>query len=217
MVKLSYSIMAHPSRERLVHNLRRRLGADTPVAWDQIGDRWDTGRRALLAHVNAGSDRALVLQDDAVLPRGFIPGVRNALEHVPEDSPLVLFCTRTKHWSPVLNQVPADASFLVMDFIYWGPGIVVPTYMIPEIVEWCDGLDTPQYDHRLGEWFRHLGVDCLYTWPNLVDHMHVPSLISGRSSRRSAHNFVRGRADRLDWSGLKVRVVAPDTLPEPRG
>lgn len=207
MVKLSISLMAHQSRAHLVRRLTAKLG-DPPVAWDEIGSRWDTGRRALqLADPN--SDRHLVVQDDAIIPPGFIAGVRNALQRVPPDSPLVLFCTRTRYWAPVLDAVPADASYLIMSRIWWGVSLVVPTYMIPDMVAWCDTLDDPHYDRRLGSWFHHLGIECWYSWPNLADHYHVESLIPGRSSRRFAHNFVRGRADRVTWTGPAVKVNPP--------
>lgn len=213
-MRLSVSVMAHPSRRNLVARLLPKLG-NPPVAWDERSDRWHTGKRALKAH-DPRTDYHCVVQDDAILPPMFVQGVRNALANIPPDSPLVLYCTRTKQWAPVLDRVPRDASYLVMDYVYWGVAVAVPTYMIPEMVDWCDQLTTPHYDHRLGEWFRHLGVPCYYTFPNLADHSHVPSLIAGRSARRSAYRFVRGRADRVRWDGPTVSVEPPADLKWPR-
>lgn len=212
-VRVSFSIMAHRSRRHLVARLLPKLG-NPPVAWDERSDRWDTGRRALEAH-DPRSDYHAVIQDDAILPPMFVQGVRNALANIPPESPLVLYCTRTKQWAPVLDRVPRDASYLVMDRIWWGVGVCLPTATIPELIDFCDAGSNPHYDHRLGSFFETVGIPVYYTWPNLVDHAHVPSLIEGRSARRSAHNFVRGRADRLRWDGPTVRVEPPAAIKVP--
>jgi len=213
-MKLSAVIMAHPKREHMVAALQHKLG-NPPVVYDEKNDRWDTGRRSLLAHLDTGSDYALTIQDDAVIPPKFITGLRNALERVPDGSPLVLYTTRTRSWGPVLDQVPHTVSYLVMDRIWWGVGVVVPTRLIENIVAYGDGCTNPQYDHRLGSYFESEHVPVYYTWPNLCDHADVPSLIPGRSSRRRAQNYARMRADRLRWHGTIQKVDPPADIETP--
>lgn len=209
-MKLSITIMAHPHRKPLVKKLIADLGEYTPIAWDRNNDRWNTGKLALNLHKSSGSDYSLVLQDDAVIPPGFKQGVVNALRNVPEDSPLVLYATRTRAWSPILNPIPETVSYLIMERIWWGVGVVYPTHLIPPMIRYSDAFSqTAQYDHRASAYFELYRIPVYYTWPNLVNHQITPSLIKGRSGRRQAHNYVGGSADKVDWSGGAVKVEPP--------
>lgn len=206
------SIMAHPSRHRMAMVLHRKLYA--PIIWDELGDTWDTGRRALLRST-WNTKWTLVIQDDAVVPPGFLTAVENALVRVPEDSPLVLYCTRTSQWAQRLDVLPRDTSYLTMERIWWGVGVVVPTMQIPELVEYCDTMTGLQYDHRLGRYYSENQIPVYYTWPNLLNHRNTPSLVPGRTSRRRAHNYVQGNAAAVRWDGRVIHVTPPPGIEPP--
>lgn len=212
MVDLSVAIMAHPDRQSYIPRLTRRLPQTTTVAWDRFNDRWDTGRRAIAAY-DPQADYHLVLQDDAILPpTGFMTGLCNALRTIPRNSPLVLFTTRATKWLPVFRDIPRSASYLVMDRIWWGVGIVYPTHSIPELLSHGDSLSSSQYDHRAGDFYAANHIPVYYTWPNLVNHRAGPSLVEGRTSRRRAYNFTTRPPGSLQWDGLVVKVDPPASV-----
>ena len=193
--------MAHPDRMRLVPKLERALKAG--VTWDERQDRWDTGRRAWKALIDSEAEYGCVIQDDAVLCKAFTEVLPRALAHVPPRSPLVLYAgtairAQTRHLPPT--------SFLVLRNIIWGPGIVMPTKLIEEVLAYGERYRIANYDLRLSKWFERTGTPVYYTWPSLVDHQNGPSLVPGRMGGRHAANFARS-PETLDW-GLKPVVLA---------
>ena len=227
-VTMSVVIMAHPKRKEQVDAVLAKLDRkDVPVIWDEKNDRWDTGRRSMLAY-NPNCTHHLVLQDDILVPRKLIAGFRRALEHTPGDVPVCGYYGRYRpHKELVLETAleaeAAKASFITMHTLNWGPAIAVPTDIIPEMIAYCDPLDIPNYDRRLSRYWE-LGrkMRIWYTWPSLVDHADGPSLIPGRmgtdrserENTRVAHKFVGLEASALDvdWTGPVVdckRTTAP--------
>jgi len=199
---VSFTIMAHPVRAPFVSSLQTELGAE--VVWDERQDRWDTGRRSMLTH---GTEQwHAVIQDDAVLCAGFQPALEKALEHVPADSPLVLYAGRVSPYIRHFRGVPRQRPFLIMDRIIWGVGIVVPTEGIEEMVAFCDSIPMENYDLRLSQWFEALQLPVYYTWPSLVDHRDSPSLVPGRVSKRHAYRFAGDNAHLIDWSRRPQRL-----------
>lgn len=215
-VRVSLAIMAHPKREHHVTNyLLPRLGADACVVWDRGNDRWDTGRRSLLAYDPAVTYHAVV-QDDALVSARLIDGVATVAAHVPPDSPIGLYYGSIRPGRPGIASAwdkarRRGAVWVVMDDSpMWGVGLVVPTAHIDWLVEVGDRLDRyPGYDQRIAKAYR--GVDQWFPLPSLVDHRSdgEPSLVRGRTNRRRvAYSFLGedvSAADR-DWSGPVVVV-----------
>src|SRR5690606_24139198 len=81
--------MAHPKREHFVRELQGAL-PEAEVVWDEKNDRWDNGRRSLLAHVGTGSDFALVVQDDAIVCRNLAAAAAEAAQAAGE-RPVILY------------------------------------------------------------------------------------------------------------------------------
>lgn len=218
---VSVAIMAHPRRAKNVRALRRKIGPAAVVVWDRHNDVWDTGRRALLAH-NPKATHHLVVQDDAIVPRHLIEGCRRMLRHVPADVPVSLYMGRTRSSSPAerFKMAPVlaaarrrRASFAVFEGPWWGPGIIVPTALVGEIVAYGDArVDVPQYDHKIAYWAQHRGVSCWYTLPSLVEHVHdhtARSLLDhGNGAGRRALWFLGAArsAGAHPWSGRHVTV-----------
>lgn len=212
--------MAHPNRREWAVELGDEL--DLPVVMDRENDRWETGRRALLAYDPAASHH-LVVQDDAIPCRDLVAGCE-LIAAAAGARPVSLYTGKVRpHQSTITPAVrrakKRGIRFLAFDGPWWGVAIIVPTADIPELVEWCDA--NPQvanYDRRIAKFYRARGVKCWYTVPSLVDHRSVaenPSLIPGRTGNRRAHYFL-GREESplaIDWSadsvyGLADHVVA---------
>lgn len=205
-VRLSAAIMAHHKRERWIPYLHERMGADVPVVWDERSDRWDTGRRAMLAY-DPEATHHIVVQDDAILPRDFLPGVQAAVAHVP-DNPVCLYTGRVRpnhiFVEHMVRRAQAEgAHWIVFDGPWWGPAVVVPTHYIDEMVAWADRLThIANYDRRMSRFFLDRGVDCYYSVPSLVSHRdgpENPSLVPGRGNEgRVAFNFIGEEASALE-------------------
>lgn len=203
--QVSVAIMAHPDRGRFIPELVDRLDRQPKVVWDRWGDRWDTGRRAMLAYAPTATHQ-LVIQDDAVVCRDLAAGVERALRHVPAPAgvptPLCLYTGRVKKFRAAVRRHVGNrrVSWLAMPSIYWGVGVVMPTELIPDLVAWGDAHpETANYDYRMGQWLQRQGITVWYPWPSLVDHRHSPSLVPGRRSAASRHayRFVGANASAL--------------------
>lgn len=203
---ISLSVMAHPTRKRYVQKLVPRLDQKPRVVWDERNDVWDTGRRALLAH--GDEPWHLVLQDDAVVPKHLIEGVRQILSHTPTDVPVSLYMGRWRHRPVTFSMRPirdaaeaTGASFLAAPGPWWGVGIILPTADIEEVVAFGDNATHQNYDIRIAQFYDDKGIDCWYTLPSVIDHQQGPSLIGRRGTRRHALYRMDGPMLAQDWSG----------------
>lgn len=204
MAKLSVSVMAHPKRQTLVPDLIKRLGVDgSRVVWDKKNERWDTGRRAWEIY-DPKADYHMVIQDDAVVVRDLIPGLEKALDHVPNNVTVCPFVGTRRPMRGRVEQLVTlakrtDASWIEFPSLFWGVAIIVPTAVIPDMLRFGDAITAyPNYDKRIGQYFvqrLHWATWC--TWPNLVDHRNVESLV-GHGPDRVAHNFAGEHVSALD-------------------
>lgn len=211
------AIMAHRKRARFIPSLQASLDRPAQVVWDQHNDRWETGRRAMLAYrTNPRATHWLVVQDDAVACRDLVAGVEAALRHVPADSPVSLYAGRVRPFrdavAHLVGQADRDTSWLTMTQLHWGVGVVIPVRWIDEMVRWCDTrTDVANYDKRMSRWIQHRRLTVHYTWPSLVDHRESPSLVPGRSARgRRAYRFIGAGRSALGvrWDGKTVAMAA---------
>jgi hypothetical protein len=186
-VRVSYAVMAHPSRRRYVRALLRELG-DVPVAWAEPpfaepGFRepvWRTCRAAMLLHTDA--EFHCVIQDDA-LP---CPDFRDRVEALVERGEYIyqLFYRNKGSW-PEVKKLAAPG----VDFTYrgrlLGPAVVYPTRILPALIDACDAMSTRLgSDDRIKVWAeQHL--DTYVPLPSLVDHRVGRSLV-GHPERRVA-------------------------------
>lgn len=210
---LSVAIMAHPDRRRFVGSLARQL-PEAEVIWDREGDRWETGRRALLAFDQAATHH-LVIQDDAVLCRDLVAGMARAAE-VAAEHPVSLYTGAVRPHQAVVGPAVEQARregrpWISMEGPFWGVGLLIPAVHIPELVAYCDGKSIANYDLRIWKFYKSLGRRCWYTAPSLVDHRPVaenPSLVPGRDGNRRALWFIGARRSALeiDWTQEPVEA-----------
>ena len=183
--KLSVSIMAHPSRKEWVDTLLDGLPPSTQPIWDRYGDRWDTGRRALLSY-DPLCTHHLVLQDDVLIAKDLCPGIEKALSLLSCNVPLVLYAGNGPTFRGQVAGLDLDSiSWWVMPTVIWGPAIVVPTSHVPAIVEFGDKLNDVNYDTRIGLWYEARQCECWYPFPSWVEHRDEGSLIGHRKGRKA--------------------------------
>lgn len=203
---VSVAIMAHPSRARYVPALQERLPGAV-VVLDQKNDRWDTGRRSMLAF-DPVADWHLVVQDDTLLCRGFLHQVHEALAEVVE-GPAAFYCGKAGRLGPYSSTVVIQQAFrrgehwVKAPGPYWGPAVAVRPSDIPPMIEWCDPrTEIPNYDRRMSRYFDSIGRLCWYSVPCLVEHrtgMGNPSLVEGRGSSPGRTAALWRQSGRSEW------------------
>lgn len=212
--------MAHPSRSDYVERTLAKLDRATPVVWDEINDRWDTGRRAMLM-ADSRCTHHVVIQDDLLIPRDLLAGLERTLQHVPRGVPLCGYIGRVRPAADRMRELAAQAdqkhaSFVTLRQLLWGPLIVVPLEAVVPMITMCDHLDgITNYDLRLSRYWEEMNVRVWYTWPCVVDHADGPSLVPGRTGvdrakpqpSRVAQRFCGENASvlDLDWSGPVIK------------
>jgi len=224
VTRLSVALMCHPSRKRFVDELAEQL-PEAEIVWDERNDRWHTGSRALLAH-DPSADFHLVVQDDVILGRNLVAGATAAAAATDGKRPIALYTGKVRPKSelvtPLIERAQRIGSpWLEMPGPWWGPGLIIPTAHIVDIVEWWERQtlkvqrSVKNYDRRIETFytFERDGMDCWYTLPSLVEHRGVdknPSLVEGRTGNRHAHTFI-GDADpcAIDWTRRPVRLDDP--------
>lgn len=210
MIRVSFALMCHPKREEFVPGLLEQL-PDAEVVWDQKNNRWDTGRRSMLAY-DPDADWHVVVQDDAILCPGFREAAHNALACCPA-GPVSFYTGKTRPYAEqvkraVREAISRDYRWIAMRGPLWGPAVAIPVSLIDNMVEACDDIHVANYDIRMSEYFHNNGYQCWYSIPSLVNHRvgrDNPSLVPGRSSvkSRTAYEFVGNRGDTdapgIDW------------------
>jgi len=210
VASLSVSVMAHPKRAHLVEPLVDRLGlTGDDVAWDRRGERWDTGRRAWEMH-DPRADWHMVIQEDSIVVRDLIPGLKKALDHVPKECNVCPFVgTRRPAQRTVQRLISLAerqrASWIEFPSLFWGLAIIAPTPVIPRMLAFGDSITAyPNYDKRIGQYFvQKLHWPTYCTWPNLIDHRDDEPSLCGHGPGRIAHRFAGEDASALDvnWGG----------------
>lgn len=218
-MSLSVSIMAHPDRRAQVRALQERLIVSAPVGWDNEGnagrdpDRiWRTARRAWELY-NPAAAWHLLLQDDAVIPVGFLAAACRALDHVRCPSVVSFYTGSGRPLSPQWDRVAAradaaGASWIIGPRVMWGVALAVPTHLIPEMLAACDRFYAVPDDMRVGRWMKRSRLEAWFSWPSLVNHPDEGSL-TGHGSGRTARNYVGPDARSATWEGPVVRWDRP--------
>jgi hypothetical protein len=176
---ISVAIMAHPDRAAAAEALAIETGAQ--LVWDEVGDEWDTGRRALAAF-HPDASHHVVLQDDAIPILGFLEHAIAAIAHEP--SSLISFylgTSKPRSWQPWVDDAieAADregAAWLSCERLLHGVALALPVEDIQILL--AAELPALPYDERIGHWFAQQGRPSLYTWPSLVDHADGDTLVA---------------------------------------
>lgn len=206
---ISTAIMAHPSRAALAEALWERLGGE--LVFDEKGDEWDTGRRALLAY-DPRAEWHAVIQDDAILSDRFVEALELVTAHA-DGHPLGLYLGKVRPNPRVMRRAIEAAEHRGTPWVEWygprwGVAVCLPTRYIPALVASADLYRHPHYDARISRFFKMSDVWCRYPIPSLVDHdPTIPSLLDSAGGDRRAYRFL-GDADpnALDWQADPVVI-----------
>lgn len=207
MITIEPVVVAHPDRLHRAQRLGLEIGA-SKFAVDASGaGEWANHRDALLLGAHSGASHVLCIEDDAVPVPNLLEETRKAVEVRPNACISLYVGTGRPRQIGVRNAIRrAEAlclDWLSADSLCWGVAFIMPTSDISNMLEWAKGSRLPT-DQRIGAWYRSQQRPVFYTWPSLVDHADIPSVIKGRPrpEKRVAH-----RVGTRDAYGLGHAVI----------
>ena len=203
---ISVVIMAHPKRERWATALSREL--DAPIVWDASNNVWDTGRRALLAF-DPKATHHLVVQDDSLPASDLVHKATNAARY---DAPIAFYMGARREGWVAKGIETVGTGLLSHAGPIWGPAILNPTERIPALVEFCDRLNVRQYDRRQMDYWRSVGIECLYSVPSLVDHRPVAENPSLADAKRTGNRHAEWFHPTIEPDWAKVQHTDTESL-----
>lgn len=213
-MNITVAVMAHPKRrlqaEYLGTILKYYPFMDVSIVYDEIGEEWHTGKRALLRGANRG-DWHVVIQDDAILTPNFYENIEGAINSLDTKTLISLYTGTAR---PLPDRVSAavekaaDGNMLESHQLFWGVGIALPADHIMPMLDYVEKIEL-QYDNKIGEFYRQNALPVYYTMPSLVDHDDdLGTLLEGHGHHispepRKAHRLAAGL---VSWNKKRIYI-----------
>lgn len=194
---LSIAVMAHPSRERFFPYLKEKLGDDVPFSVDKNSEGvWSNSKKAWNLYDREAVFHA-VIQDDAIVCENFREraeeAVTNAIRKFGGDV-AGSFYFGNRGTLREVAKAGLERGYCTMGRTPWAVAIFLPTYLIPEMIEFCDQMAEPQDDVRIGKFIKSKGMRVYFPMPSLIDHRSalegVDSLVGDSGQGRKAFKFI---------------------------
>jgi hypothetical protein len=189
IMKLSISIMAHSSRAKYFPYLNRMLG-DVKFSIDKAGAEigvWNNCKRAWMMH-DPKAEYHVVIQDDAIICENFRQRAEKILTS-KEQAYNFYFGNRQQYRQAAKDGM--EKGFIISGWTGWGVAICLPTYLIREMLLYCDKMRTPHDDTRIANFLKHKKIKTLFPMPSLIDHRTGEHSLVGDPSRgRKAWYFI---------------------------
>jgi hypothetical protein len=173
-------IVAHTSRSTQAKQLGRQVKSDF-VSIDNGVMGCDENHYTVQRHLAAlPSTWSIILEDDAVPVNDFRAQAEQALIMAP--SPIVSFYLgrrRPPHWQGRIGNAVAQAThdqatWIVGTHLLHAVGYAIRTELLPSLLD--HHSPRPSDEHITG-WAQRFGHTISYTWPSLVDHADVPTIV----------------------------------------
>jgi hypothetical protein len=175
---LSIVVMAHERRAHWFDYLKEELG-DVPFVIDtdklKLGT-WGNCRRAWQT-VDPKADYGLVIQDDAILCKGFVEKAKQFITEHNGHAIQFYFGNRHSTLHYLFNSQTKDDGYIVAP-MNWGVAIALPQDHIQRMIAFGDDFDrSVPDDARIKHYCRASHLQTHYPWPSLVDHRPNQSLV----------------------------------------
>lgn len=200
--------MMHPARERYRDYLLSKLGNAT-VIMDRGKGLWDTARRAWLAY-DKEKDYHLVIQDDAIIGDNFIERVDKILTSTKYAYNLYFGKRRSRLMGGIMH-TGLEKGYVVLDWLCWALGIVLPSKLIDEMVSFGDKIPIENDDTKIKRFLRQKRMNVYYPVPSLLNHRpDIFSLVEKKKNKdRQAlyfiDDFIIPKKIHQIWIGSKER------------
>ena len=188
-IKLSISVMAHPSREQFFPHLKKQLGDDVPFSIDRTNNLIENAKAAWRLH-DKTADFHVVIQDDCVVCKNFR---ERAVRFITEqEEKRVAECRRPQGYNFFLknaddgSELDIQGNFHVDEWTRAGLAICLPVRYIEQMLEDFALQKSRHDDDRISMYMQKHQYKIVFPYPSLVDHrIELESL---------AHNVVGNRA-----------------------
>lgn len=195
-VKLSISVMAHPSRASFFPHLQEKLG-DVPFSIDQKNNLIENCKAAWRLY-DPSADFHVVIQDDAIVCNNFR---ERAIKFITErESERIAYRRPVCGYNFFIRQEypPEKMREFEKQGYYMegrnrgGVAICLPVNQIEDMLKFFDTIDNRHDDERISQWIIARHFQMCFPIPSLVDHNdHNPSIAGNRPAViRQAYKFV---------------------------
>lgn len=187
-MKLSISVMAHPSREKYFQYLKDNLG-DVPFSIDGGWGVWENCKRAWRMH-DPKADYHVVIQDDAIICKDFKARAERLVGHQRKQYAYNFYFGNRQAFRELAKQ-GMKKGYIITRWTNWGVAICLPVWLIEEMIQFCDKLKSRHDDTRIGTFLKHKGIELFFPMPSLVNHRtHESSLVGDPAMHRQAWHFI---------------------------
>lgn len=206
-MKLSIAVMAHPKRQKNAEALRKKLEkmrgwSEVSVSYDHNDNEWLNGEASWRLY-DKSADWHVVIQDDAIISDNFYKNCESLAENAPFHTVISLYTGTVRPYRPFVTNYVDRAhkrgdSFLKTRKVLWGVGLMMPTDIIDNVLEFCEGRDE-LYDTRIGRYFESKNEPTLLCNPSIVDHDYTMETLTGHyvDEPRKAHYY---EPDVVQWN-----------------
>jgi len=189
-MKISISIMAHPSRAEMVEYIKERLG-NIPVSFDKGQGIWENCKAAWRLH-DPKAEWHIVVQDDAIICNDFIKKAIEVLEIAEKKGCAAsLFFGKRLLLKETAKQ-GMKTGFIIRKMLHWGLAICLPVRLIEEMIAFGDKMNIQQDDARISYFLQSKKIPIYYPMPSLVDHRIGKSLVNDPGENRTAYKYIDG-------------------------
>lgn len=214
-IKLSISVMAHPSRSAFFQGLKDKLG-DVPFSIDQNNNLLENSKAAWRLH-DPDADFHVVIQDDAIVCNNF---KERAIKFITQrESERIAYGNPVQGYNFYIRQEypPEKMRAFEKQGYYFeghnrgGVAICLPVNQIESMLEFFDTLENKHDDERISQFIIKNKFRMCFPIPSLVDHNdHIPSAAGNNPNvKRVAYKFVDNEKQRIPkiinqlWIGPK--------------
>ena len=193
-LKLSISIMAHPSRKKFFPYLFEKL-ENCPLAIDEGWGLWENAKRAWKLY-DPEADYHVVIQDDALVCKNFGKRALEVLGHsekVFRSRPHICNFYYDQMLAPKATNKDSDGTeYIIRSRVHWAVAICFPVNQIEKMIKYCDELKIKGDDERITQFLKSEHLKVYFPIPCLVDHRtDVPSLAGTKSpTERKAWRYI---------------------------
>jgi hypothetical protein len=202
-------IVGHVTRNAHAESLARRMKAFVCLDSGVLG--CDQNHIEVLDRLcSMGSQWSIVLEDDAVAHPGVLAQLEAALPVSP--SPVVslyLGRQRPPQYQDAIAAAVQDAddsgaAWIVGSRLLHGVGYAIKTSLLESLLYYPVNLPI---DEHISSWARLHGHVVSYTWPSLVDHADMPTIVAHRDGEPRPPGRVAWRVgQRQHWTSQSVAL-----------
>lgn len=181
----SIGIVGHATRSKHAESLAKRVGGFVVMDNGELG--CDLNHLNVLERLNAApTEWVVVLEDDAVPVRGFKRHLKTMLPFAPSGIvSLYLGRQRPPQYqegiaAAVTEANETDASWIVATRMLHGVGYAIRASLVDSLLKFDSRLPI---DEHISAWAQLHGHLTSYTWPSLVDHADMPTIVAHRDGQ----------------------------------